>query len=288
MNSYLILIFVQVLFGLNFVSSKIVVTGWNALGFASIRFLVSGLFLLGVQMAMGRSIKLERSAWRSLFFLAFLGLSLSQWLFLKGLGLTTATNTSLIASTIPVFVFAVNGVRGLGQMTKVKVFGLLLSFAGVLILRKVEDFNFSNASFMGDLLVMAGCFLMGWSLSYSQDFFKKHPPLIGSAHMFWLGGALLLPLSMAFGMTEIKAIPWFWSALMYSIFGATCLTYLLNNLVLTKINSNIVGLFIFLQPVVASLVSYTFLGEDLGLRKLISFAMIALGVMMVITPSKKA
>lgn len=280
---YGLLTFVQVLFGLNFVASKIVVGTWSAVGFASWRFIVSGVVLLLFLKARGKSLSLERTQWKSLFMLALVGFSLSQSCFLWGLKNTTAANTALISSTIPVFLFIINRLRKIGTWSVFKVLGLTLSFCGVLVLRKVEDFSFSNQSFVGDLFVLAACASLGWLISMSKDFYSKVEPLVGSAHMFWVGGSILLPAWYFFSEPLIPAFTGnFLPAVLYSIFGATCLTYLLNNIVLTKVDSDVVGLFIFLQPVVASSVAVTFLGEVFTMRMGFSFLMIAIGVLFVI------
>lgn len=283
MHYYALLTLVQILFGLNFVASKIVVGNWSAFGFAAWRFIISGVFLLVYLKLRGRSLKLGKEFWKPLFLLALVGFSISQSLFLWGLQHTTAANTALISSTIPVFVFIINRIRKIGAWSGWKAFGLLLSFAGVLILRNVEDFSFSNESFVGDLFVMGACASLGWLISYSKDFYGKVPPLLGSAHMFWLGGILLIPVWLIFSQPLIPVFEtqFVW-ALVYSIFGATCLTYLLNNIVLTKVDSDVVGLFIFLQPVVASTVAVSFLGEVFSLRMGLSFLLIALGVLFVV------
>lgn len=283
MVNYLLLIFVQVLFGLNFVASKIVVGSWSSVGFAAWRFLISGIFLLIFLKLRGKSLALDRKYWKDLVLLAVVGFSISQSCFLWGLKNTTATNTALISSTIPVFVFIINRFRKIGKWTLLKVVGLVLSFLGVLILRKIEDFSLSNASFVGDLFVLAACATLGWLISMSKDFYSKVPPLLGSAHMFWIGGLVLLPAWLLLAEPLVPEFTGaFLPALLYSIFGATCLTYLLNNIVLTKVDSDVVGLFIFLQPVVASVFSLFFLGEVFTLRMAISFALIGLGVLLVI------
>ena len=103
--NYLVLIFVQLLFGLNFVASKWVVNIWSPIAFASWRFLISGLTLLILLKILKKKISLDKKSWMELIPLALFGLSLSQSLFLFGLSKTTAVNTSILASLIPVFVF---------------------------------------------------------------------------------------------------------------------------------------------------------------------------------------
>ncbi len=284
---YILLIIVQILFGVNFVASKIVVTSWSPFAFASLRFMASGVIILLVLKLMGKSIVLKKEHWKSTFILAFVGFSLSQSCFLYGLSLTTATNTALISSTIPLFIFLINRFRGVGSWSKTKLIGLIVSFIGVLVLRKIENFSLSDQGMLGDLLVLAACSSLAMMISLSSDYFQKVDPIIGSAHMFWVGGLLLLPLWLMNGFTfPVDAPAGFYSSLLFSIIGATCLTYLFNNIALKRVDSDVVGLFIFLQPIVAAIFAYMTLGTQIEMRSLGAFLLILIGVNLVIKKPK--
>jgi drug/metabolite transporter (DMT)-like permease len=284
---YLLLLVVQVLFGINFVASKVVVTHWSPFAFACWRFLLSGLIILIFLKLTGKSIALERQYWKRLAFLALTGFSFSQSFFLHGLSLTTSTNTALIGSTIPLFIFLINRIRGQGTWSKRKVTGLLLSFIGVLVLRKFENFSLSDQTLVGDLFILFACFFLSLMISLSGDFFKKVDPMVGSAHMFCLGGIFLLPLWLTSSpMLPIDVPTIFYPSLSFSIIGATCLTYLFNNIALKKVDSDVVGLFIFLQPVVAAVVAYFAFDQIITQRSVIAFFMILAGVLLVVKSKK--
>jgi len=284
---YILLISVQILFGINFVASKVVLSKWSPVTFACSRFLVSGLFLLIIAKMMRQKVSINKSQFKDLFILAAIGLCVNQFLFLKGLSLTTATNTSLLASTIPLFVVLVNRIKGLEKFNSRKKIGLVLSFAGVLILRKVEEFSLSDKTLWGDLLILGASFSYAWIISFSSQVFKKVKPMVGSAHMFWMGGLLFLfVIPFLPGEVSFEQSDSFYMCLAYSILGATCLTYLFNNIVLTKIESNVVGFFIFLQPVVAAIFSYLVYDTVITVRSLISFIIIAIGVILVTKKDK--
>jgi drug/metabolite transporter (DMT)-like permease len=68
------------------------------------------------------------------------------------------------------------------------------------------------------------------------------------------------------------------SALLFTIFGATLLTYLLSNWTLKKISSETLALYIFIQPVVATLLAYFFLDGELKWHMGVSLVFIAAGV----------
>jgi drug/metabolite transporter (DMT)-like permease len=289
MYNYALLSFVQVLFGLNFVASKFVVGVIAPAQFASWRFFLSGIFLLFIQRIRGKDLSIPKSSWKELALLAFFGFSVSQALFLWGLSKTTAINTALISTTIPVFVFLVNRIRKIGTWDRSKVFGFLLCFVGVLALQNVENFKVLSDGLIGDLLVLSACFFLGWGISYSKTVFSKLPATAGSAHLFWVAGILLMPYSfLVDGIPQVHTVGEnFWMAFSYSVLGATCLTYFLNNWLLGRMESDIVGLFIFLQPIVASIFGILVLNEVLSLRMGVSFVIVILGVLLVLSPWKK-
>ena len=63
---YILLIFVQILFGVNFVASKIVVSAWSPFAFASLRFFASGVIILVVLKLLGKSITLKKEYWKDM------------------------------------------------------------------------------------------------------------------------------------------------------------------------------------------------------------------------------
>jgi drug/metabolite transporter (DMT)-like permease len=64
----------------------------------------------------------------------------------------------------------------------------------------------------------------------------------------------------------------------YTIIGATLLTYFLNNWALKRAASGNVALFIYLQPIVAGIIGYFFLGEEVTLRMFTCSLLIVVGV----------
>ena len=64
------------------------------------------------------------------------------------------------------------------------------------------------------------------------------------------------------------------------------MTYFLNNWSLRRVESGNVALFIYLQPVIAGIIGFFFLGEIVTLRMLISSLFIILGMSVTIFKSK--
>ena len=70
--------------------------------------------------------------------------------------------------------------------------------------------------------------------------------------------------------------------------GTTFITYLLNAFALQRASSTLVGSYIYLQPVIATILALTLQGGELTLEKIIFILLIFVGVYLVaIKPKKK-
>jgi len=285
---YVTLIFIQLLFGVNFVASKYVLNHINSWDFVFVRFFVSGLTLSLITLAIYAYKKKISSVilptryilWA--IALGILGFALSQTLFLQGLKMTTAANTSIFSTTIPLLAYLVAILRGKKQFNFVDVFGFTTAFLGVLILKGVDQVSFDKQNLVGDLVVFLGCFSIATFISFSKDFFTKVPSVVGTAYLLTFGSLFLAPVTFYdsnFAWIElIWQDTYFMSALLFTIFGATLLTYLLSNWTLKKISSETLALYIFIQPVVATLLAYFFLDGELKWHMGVSLVFIAAGV----------
>ncbi len=285
-----VLIFIQVLFGINFVTSKVVVGSISPYWFACIRFFASGIFLWIYLKLSGFKYKGgDLKSWGQMALLALVGVAFSQTLFLTGLQHTTSINTSIISTTIPIFALIISWLRGQISINKKTILGFIFALVGVMLLKKIEDYSFNNTAFTGDIMILFACFFLAVFICYSKDFFMKHPPLWGTTYMFLFGGIYLIP----FALNESVIFPpfsWessFYPCIVFAILGGTLLTYFLNNWALTKVDPARVSLFINLQPVVASVLAWYWLGEFFGWRELLSIVLIVIGMRLALKNEQK-
>lgn len=288
---YIALIFIQLLFGVNFVASKYVLNHINSWDFVFVRFFISGLTLSLIALLF-YSLKKQISSvilpGRFILWavnLGILGFALSQTLFLQGLKMTTAANTSIFSTTIPLLTYLVAILRGKKTLSLVDVFGFTTAFLGVLILKGVDQISFEKQNLIGDLVVLLGCFSIASFISYSKDFFTRVPSILGTAYLLTFGSLFLAPVTFYhsdFQWIELlRQDYYFLLAFVFTIFGATLLTYLLSHWTLKKISSETLALYIFIQPVVATLLAYFFLDGPLKWHMGLSLVFIALGVAVV-------
>ncbi|MFL5812634.1 MAG: DMT family transporter [Bdellovibrionia bacterium] len=287
------LIAIQVLFGINFVTAKIVVGALPPLLWASLRIILASVFMVGACLALKR--KHPEGGLR--FFLplipfALLGAVINQGALLLGLHYTTATNSSVISTLIPIFTLIIVTLRGQEQFTARRGVGFTLALAGVLILRKIEQLTLSDQTVLGDALVIVSCLSTALFFSYGKKFSQSHDRLWTTAWMFIYGsiGLTLLALpdySHFLYTSQGPALtPTLLGCMVFTVLGGTLLTYFLTVWTLAQAPPSSVAIFTYVQPVVTAALAWAWLDQPPTARTLFSSLLIFAGLLVAL--SKRA
>lgn len=286
------LLVVQLLFGINYVVSKAVVNAFPPLIWAFIRVGVSAALLLGIACAFRRKKAPEFNIqfFGPLVLFSLLGVVINQGAFLVGLHYTTAINASILNTLIPIFTLMIVTLRGQEQLTWTRGLGFFFAFTGVLILRKVEQLSLSDKTLIGDLLMILNCLSFSLFLTFSKRFLEKHDGLWATTWLFVFGtvgfGVISLPSWLEFSPPPMS--PVLWGCMAFVILGSTLLAYFLNLWALARTRSSSVALFIYIQPVIASLLAWLWFGEVITFRTVAASLLIFVGMLLGISRSKSS
>jgi drug/metabolite transporter (DMT)-like permease len=282
----LALIAVQFCFGANYVVSKVVVSHFPPLVWAGIRIFVATVVLFAVCFLSGRKRPaLTKDYLVPMIGFALMGTVLNQAAFLTGLSLTTAANSAVLNTLIPVATLAIVTLRKQEPFNWQKGMGFVLALAGVLTVRKIEDVRFTDSTFVGDLLNIFNCIVYGCFLSYSKNFMSKHDALWTTAFLFLYGtiGINLLAIPQWISFVSPEMTTELWGASAFAILFGTLAAYFLNFWALKYANPSQVALFIYLQPIIATSVAYFWLGQGITLRVAIATMLIFSGMVVAIS-----
>ncbi|MGK5084373.1 DMT family transporter [Bdellovibrionota bacterium FG-1] len=277
------LITVQVLFGLNYVISKVVVDAFPPLLWASIRIIIASFFMLGAALASKRPHPKDGiHFFGPLVIFALLGIIINQSSFLVGLHHTTATNSAVLNTLIPVFTLLLVTLRGQEPLTLRRGLGFAFALMGVLSIRKFEEISFNNTTWIGDLLTILNCLSYALFLSFSKKFVQTHDRLWTTTWLFIYGSVgltlLALPDWMSFHWPTIT--PQLLACMIFAILGGTLFTYFLNIWALAYARSSSVALFIYVQPLVASLLAWGWMHQAPTSRTFVSSGLIFSGMIL--------
>jgi len=287
------LILVQFFFGIGTVTSKAILGVLPPLVWASVGDLIAGVLLWLIVLFFRGSFHFPRRGdWFSLFLCAFFGIFLSHASYMLGLSWTTATNASLINTSIPLMTLLIAVFQGKEKSSLRNILGFFIAFLGVLTVHSFDSFSFSDETFLGDFFIFLGSLSTSLYLILSKSFMKDRDPIGSMAWIFLLGGSWLG------GLVWIQGFQWStidWHAFLvphilgsscFSILGGTLFAYLLNFWALAYVQSSSVALFIYLQPVVTGVFAFLFLSESFTARSLLSWFLILLGMVLAISDKK--
>jgi drug/metabolite transporter (DMT)-like permease len=256
---------------------------------SNIRFFLAGFGMLILTLAMRRPHpKLNKEFLLPVSVLSILGLALGQGLFLVGLRYTTSINSAILITCIPILTLFIVVIRKQEQLTFNKFVGFVMSFMGVLLMRDISSFQLGNETLWGDFLVFSAAFCFAMYLSFGKKFFMKFDNMWSTTWMFFISGFALCIFNFD-KMDQVTSVDYsmvFFYCAAFSIIGATLLTYLLNNWALKRAPSGNVAIFIYLQPVVAGLIGFFFLKEEITVRMIICSGLILSGLLFSIYKKK--
>jgi drug/metabolite transporter (DMT)-like permease len=222
----LALITIQVLFGVNYLTSKLVVDVMEPGAWASLRTLAALVVLGGLLLIRRTRLPgLKDSA--LLGVAAFFGVVLNQGLFLEGLHRTTVGRAALICSLIPIFVLLFSVLGRQERVTLRKGLGFAAGMLGVLILLEADRFRFDGRYLRGDLLVLANAACYGFYLVFSKPVMKRNDPLAASTVVFFFGAAGMSLYGGQALLATPRAVfsPVMLLTMAYVVLGATVATY---------------------------------------------------------------
>ena len=287
---YLALMFVQLLFGLNYPASKLILEYFPPILWSAVRMALAGLlmFMTAFLVVPKHERKVTPPFLFKSFIYGFFGMVLCQTFFMVGLKNTTSTNGAILNSLIPIFTLLVSIVLGKERLTVNRAFGFMVAVMGVLVLRNIEDFQSSGATMLGDIFMIFNCLSLAIYFTISRDFLKEHSAYWVTAWMFIFGAIVIFAGAGVFGLISADDIALLWStpldgrlggAMVYNIVGATLLTYFLNSWTLKRVSASSVAVFIYLQPVIAVLFAWLVQNEPPTTRTILSIIFIFSGVM---------
>lgn len=259
------LVLVQIAFGTLPVAGKLAMEHVGPFGLSLVRVAGATIFFGALVMLRAK----VRVPFRDVLRIAgcgLLGMAANQLLFLGGLERTSATNATVLVTTIPIFTFLVALGLGLERATARGVLGLVVAFAGVLTLVKVERFELAASSLLGDAMIVANALCYAFYLVLVRPYVARYGTLPIVAIGFGASTLAVLPFGVGQldGVTSAGAHAWL--LLLYVLAVPTLLTYLLNAWALRYASSSTVAIFIYLQPIVGLALAVTVLDEPLGLR----------------------
>ncbi len=282
-KAHLAMLTVALLYGANYTIAKIVLDDnyIQPIGFILLRILVAGSLLFILHSLFVRE-KVDKEDFKQLILCGVFGSGINMVFFFMGLKATTPINASLMMTMTPILVLLISAFLIKERITSKKMLGIALGGVGSVILI-IYGKKFAYTSAIGDVYVLINALSYGVYIVLVKKLMLKYHPMTVIMWVLFFGFFIVLP----FGGQELIAAdyasfpPKVWAAIGYVTIGATFLTYTLNATALRTVNPSVVSIYIYLQPLIAAVISL-FLGKEiLTTEKIIAAVLIFIGVWLV-------
>jgi drug/metabolite transporter (DMT)-like permease len=259
-------------------------------GFGFIVIRVGGAMLLFLLASL--FTKKEKVDWKAhgLRFLlcSMMGVTANMLMFFKGLEITTPINGAVLMLATPVFVFILNIVVNRQKLVLTQLSGILIACVGCVVLMAGRNFSFSSETLPGDILIILNAISFAGFLVAARELLKHYHTITVSKYTFIFGFIMVLPFGWGefteakFGLMNSRII----MEILFIIVFTTFVTYLLNAWAIVKAGPTLVGAYIYLQPILATVIAILLKKDELNMHKILAIMLIFAGVFITSTKFK--
>ncbi len=279
------MLLVTFIWGVNHIIVKNALDAFLPLQFNVIRLNFAGLLLFAVMALSGRLEWPSKRDWPLLIVAGFLGNTVYQVMFIKGIAMSTAANTSFVLATMPATTAVMGHFFGKQRMTRKMGFGVALAVIGILVITLTGQEHGTpglSPATTGDLMTFTGT--LAWCLQtiIATDMVKRMSPLAFTTWTMIPGAVLLIP----FAWKELGAGNWgqgsvAWSELLFSGAVAIVFGYILWNKGVKESGPTKTAIFQNLSPIWTGVFGWILLKEPWSLPKFLGATVILVGVFLV-------
>ena len=288
--AFLLAFIAALIYGISFTVAKDVMPLYiNPFGFillrvsvATVVFWIVGIFL--------KKEKISLYDFARIFLTSIFGIALNMLAFFKGLSMTTPISASVIMVTTPIMVLSLSTIFLKEKATKKMVLGILIGlFGAILLIIYGRDLGTGSNAGLGNLLIFINATSYAMYLILIKNLSKKFHPLTLAKWLYLFGLILVIP----FGIQEFKEVEWVIlpdSAIYkigFIVLFTTVLSYMFNLIAIKKLKPTTLSIFIYLQPVIASLYALMVGSDSLNMIKILATLLIFCGVFLVTRKPKK-
>jgi drug/metabolite transporter (DMT)-like permease len=255
--------------------------------FGGIRFTAAGILLGLTALALGRRFDLDATEWRHMFIVALGNVVIANGCTNIAMQHVPSNQTAILNASAALWIalLATRGRRA-HALDRRTLAGLVIGFAGAALIIWPRG-SLVESHFGMQLLILVAVFAWSASTVYIRNAHSRLDVLSFTAVQMLLGGIMLCGIGFATG----EAAEWLWSkpglvAMAYLTVFSSCLAYTAFAWLAKNTTPALVGTYSYVNPAIAALVGWWFLGETLGVNQVAGMAVLFAGVALVSWPQK--
>ncbi len=280
--SHLALFLANSIYAINYIYAKDVMPHYlGPYGFILLRVLGACLVFTFIHYFLVKE-KIKKMDLGYLVMCALFGVVINMLCFFKGLSITSPINASLIMITTPLIVYVISCILSGEERSFKRFLGVSLGLVGAgLLISNGVSFSINS---LGDFLVFLNASSYALYLILIKKMMSKYHPVTVLKTIFLIGLVFIFPI----GWSELSL---FTSTIVpldiilkiiFVVLFTTCGAYFLNIYAISNLRASTVAFYIYLQPLLATILSIAFGKDTLSTIKILAATFIFIGVYFVI------
>ncbi len=290
-NVLIILAFfaIYVIWGSTYMLNKVSVAELPPFKLASIRFVVAGLIIFGIAKLMKISLAITKTQLLNASIGGFFFLTFGNGVVVWALKFVDSGFAALEISAQPLVVLIMMRILQGKKIQSMSVIGVILGVIGIYLLVSQKQIISKEGSIVGMLMIFA-CML---SWAYGSLFVAKADLpsnyFVNTGYQMLSGGVMLLIVSLFLGEKWTLPTEWStnvqWSMVLLIIFGSI-VAFTSFNYLLTVVSPEKVATNTYVNPIIALLLGWYFLNEEITLQSIVAAVVLLTGVYFINTKKK--
>ena len=272
---------IYVIWGSTYLLNKIAVSDIPPLFLSSIRFTIAGVIIFIIAKFLKIPLLVTKKQLGNNALAGFLFLVYGNGVFVWSLRYVDSGFAALEASSLPLVVLILMRIIHKKKIQKMALVGVLLGLVGIYLLVSQQQITTGENSLLG--VVMIATCIVSWAFASifvsKADLHKSY--FVNSGYQMLCGGILLAAFSLIVGETWTS--PYDWKPLTFNImillivFGSI-VAFTAFNFLLQKVSPEKVSTSSYVNPLIAMLLGWYVLDENISLQSIIAALILLLGV----------
>jgi len=280
---------IYIIWGSTYLLNKIAVTELPPFMLASIRFLSAAVLIFIIAKISGIKATITRKQFINCTIAGFLFLTLGNGVVVWALKFVDSGFAALEISAQPLVVLILMLVLQGKKIQTMSIIGVILGIIGIYLLVNQKELIHEDESIKGMLMIFAS--MLSWS--YGSIFVSKADLpsnfFVNTGYQMLMGGFMLLIASVSFGEQWIPISNWSTSiqlSMVGLIIFGSIVAFTSFNYLLRAVSPEKVATSTYVNPIIALLLGWFFLNEQITLQSIIAAAILLTGVFFINTKKK--
>lgn len=277
---HVLAIFLMVIWGLSYLSIKVVVSEIEPTLLAFYRFLIASIILYILMKLKYPEEKVMKEDRVKMVLGGFFGVAVYFFFENYAVAFTSASNVSILISSIPIFTLLSQRIIFKEKLTTFKTLGATLSVIGIIIVVSTKDkVNIFSSGTLGDLMALGAA--ISWVIYniVTSKFKGEYKSITISTYQTIFGTIFLSPALLISRPTIPSSLAIM--NILYLSIACSVIGYIVYIFCLKKLGATVITTYINLQPIISLAAAALILKESITFIQMVGSIIIIVGVFFV-------